>query len=194
MVFANALIYFKCYRCAPIRIFTYPTRLRGSARFSTVYSGEDSFFNTIQLLNCLRTHAYLLCKTYRQGRIQELGKRGSDKYIHNWGRGRAPSRDSKRVWGSADSSPSGVWGEAPAAFLLLRLFSMKFTVIFNTFPSRDIRITRACMDSDDILHNAMVPTGSAIKFVTQSFCEFVTEACTWPCTSTCRSINDSCMF
>ena len=33
-----------------------------------------------------------------------------------YGRGRAPSRDSKGVWGSADSSPSGVWGEAPAAF------------------------------------------------------------------------------
>ena len=46
-----------------------------------------------------------------------------------YGRGRAPSRDSKGVWGSADSSPSGVWGEAPAAFLLLRLFSMKLTVI-----------------------------------------------------------------
>ena len=72
-----------------------------------------------------------------------------------YGRGRAPSRDSKRAWGSADSSPSGVWGEAPAAFLLLRLFSMKFTVISNTFPSRDIRITRACMDSDDkTLHSS----------------------------------------
>ena len=35
-----------------------------------------------------------------------------------YGRGSAPSRDSK-----------GVWGEAPAAFLLLRLFSMKLTVI-----------------------------------------------------------------
>ena len=72
-----------------------------------------------------------------------------------YGRGRAPSRDSKRVWGSADSSPSGVWGEALAAFLLLRLFSMKFTVISNTFPSRDIRITRACMDSDEkTLHSS----------------------------------------
>ena len=67
----------------------------------------------------------------------------------------------------------------PAAFLLLRLFSMKFTVISNTFPSRDIRITRACMDSDD----SSQCYGSAIKFVTQSFCEFVTEACTWSCTS-----------
>ena len=61
---------------------------------------------------------------------------GSDKYIHNWGRvregalrGSTPSRDSKGVWGYADSSPSGVWGESPAAFLLLRLFSMKLTVI-----------------------------------------------------------------
>ena len=41
-----------------------------------------------------------------------------------YGRGISPSCDSKGVWGSADSSPSGVWGEAPAAFLLLRLFSM----------------------------------------------------------------------
>ena len=29
------------------------------------------------------------------------------------GRGRAPSRDSKGVWGSADSSPSGVSGAKP---------------------------------------------------------------------------------
>ena len=33
-----------------------------------------------------------------------------------YGRGRAPSRDSKEVWGSAANSPSGVWGEAPEAF------------------------------------------------------------------------------
>ena len=46
-----------------------------------------------------------------------------------YGRGSAPSRDSKGVWGSADSSPSGVWGDTPASFLLLRLFSMKLTVI-----------------------------------------------------------------
>ena len=49
------------------------------------------------------------------------GGGGSDNYFTTmYGRGRAPSRDSKGVWGSADSSPSGVWGEAPAAFLLLR--------------------------------------------------------------------------
>ena len=53
-----------------------------------------------------------------------------------YGRGRAPSRDSKGVWGSADSSPSGVWGEAPAAFLLLRLFTMKFTVIQYIYITR----------------------------------------------------------
>ena len=100
-----------------------------------------------------------------------------------YGGGRAPSRDSKGVWGSADSSPSGVWGEAPAAFLLLRLFSLKFTVISNTYTSRDIRITRACMDSDEKTVHSSQCYGSycsAIKFVTQSFCEFVTEACTWP--------------
>ena len=62
-----------------------------------------------------------------------------------------PPVTARGFWGSADSSPSGVWGEAPAAFLLLRLFSMKFTVISNTYTctSRDIRITRACMDSDE---------------------------------------------
>ena len=38
---------------------------------------------------------------------------------------------------------------APAAFLLLRSFSMKFTVISNTYTSRDIQITRACIDSDE---------------------------------------------
>ena len=121
-----------------------------------------------------------------QGRIEEFGKGGCDKYIHKWGRvqeGACPSRDSKGVWGSADSSSSGVWGEAPAAFLLLRLFSK---VISNTYTSRDIRITRACMDSDEkTLHSSQCygPYCSAIKFVTQSFCEFVTEECTWPCTS-----------
>ena len=70
-----------------------------------------------------------------------------------------------------------------AVFLLLRLFSMKFTVISNTYTSRDIRITRACMDSDERTVHSSHCYGSycsAIKFVTQSFCEFVTEACTWP--------------
>ena len=67
-----------------------------------------------------------------------------------------------------------------SAFLLLRLFSMRFTVISNTYTSRDIRITRACMDSDEKTVHSYC---SAIKFVTQSFCEFVTEACTWPSTS-----------
>ena len=63
---------------------------------------------------------------------------GANKYIRNWGRvreGACPSRDSKGVWGSADY-PSGVWGEAPAAFLLLRLFSIKCTVISNTYITR----------------------------------------------------------
>ena len=87
-----------------------------------------------------------------------------------------------------------------AVFLLLRLFSMKFTVISNTYTSRDIRITRACMDSDEKTVHSSQCYGSycsAIKFVTQSFCEFVTEACTWPSkhhAATCRYINDSCMF
>ena len=29
----------------------------------------------------------------------------------------------------------------------------------------------------------LLPLSAAMKFVTQSFCEFMTEACTWPCTS-----------
>ena len=32
--------------------------------------------------------------------------------------GACPSRDSKGVWGSPDSSTSGVWGFAPAAFYI----------------------------------------------------------------------------
>ena len=51
---------------------------------------------------------------------QGFGKGGDTIKIFTTGggyaRGRAPSRDSKGVWGSANSSPSGVWGEAPAAF------------------------------------------------------------------------------
>ena len=42
------------------------------------------------------------------------------------------------------------------------------------------------MDSDEkTLHSSQCYGSycSAIKFVTQSFCEFVTEACTWPSTS-----------
>ena len=72
---------------------------------------------------------------------------------------------------------------APAAILLLHLFSMKFTVIYT---SRDIRITRACMDSEEkTIHSSQCYSSycSAIKFVMQSFCEFVIEACTWPSTS-----------
>ena len=118
------------------------------------------------------------------------GGGGSDKYIHNWREatvgGVPPPVTARRLGGSADSSPIAVWGEAPAAFLLLRLFSMKFTVISNTCTSRDIRITRACMDIDEkTLHSSQCYGSycSAIKFVTQSFCEFVTEACTWPSTS-----------
>ena len=133
-----------------------------------------------------------------RGGYRIWGKGGSDKYIHNWGEGTGggvpPPVTARGFGGSADSSPSGVWGEAPAAFLLLRLFS---TVISNTYmyTSCDIRITRACMDSDEKTVHSSQCYGSycsAIKFVTQSFCEFVTEACMWP--ATCRSINDSCIF
>ena len=130
---------------------------------------------------------FLLCvHTTDTGADPGFWERGGLINIFTAGGGYASSRDSKRVWGSADSSPSWVWGEAPAAFLLLRLFSMKFTVISNTYTSRDIRITRACMDSDEKTVHSSQCYGSycsAIKFVTQSFCEFVTEACTWPSTS-----------
>ena len=66
-----------------------------------------------------------------------------------------PPVTARGYWGSADSSPSGVWGEAQATFWLWRLFSMKFTVISNTYTSRDLRITRACIDSDEkTLHSS----------------------------------------
>ena len=77
------------------------------------------------------THMY----THLRGGSRILGKGGLINIFTTgggYGRGRAPSRDSKGIWRSADSSPSRVWGEAPAAFLLLHLFSMKFTVISNT--------------------------------------------------------------
>ena len=81
-----------------------------------------------------------------------------------------PTVTARGSGGSADSSPCGVCGEAPAAFLLLRLFSMKYTVISNTYTSRDIRITKAWMDSDEkTLHSSQCYGSccSAIKFVTQ---------------------------
>ena len=99
------------------------------------------------------------------GRIQEFGKGESDIYIHNWGEGAGggvpPPVTVRGYLGSADSSPSGVWGEAQVAFLLWRLFSMKFTVVSNTYTSRDIQITRA--RKLFILHNAMVPTGQQLN-------------------------------
>ena len=59
-------------------------------------------------------------------------ERGGLINIFKTGGGGAPPPVTERgFWGSADSSPSGVWGEAPAAFLLLRLFSMKFTVVIQ---------------------------------------------------------------
>ena len=120
-------------------------------------------------------------KPGNRGGSRILGKGGSDKYIHNLGR-HAPSRDRKWVGGNADSPTSGVWGKVPAAFLFcMCLFTMKFTVISNTHTSRDIRITRACMNGDEkTLHSSQCYRSycSAIKFVTESFCEFVTEACT----------------
>ena len=44
------------------------------------------------------------------------------------------------------------------AFLLLRLFSMKLTVISNTYTSRDVRITRAC--DEKTVHSSQCYTGS----------------------------------
>ena len=80
-----------------------------------------------------------------------------------------PPVTARGFWGSADSSPSGVWGEAPAAFLLLRFFSMKFTVISNTYTDIHHAIsgllepawiaTRKLF----ILHNAMVPTAQQLN-------------------------------
>ena len=76
-----------------------------------------------------------------------------------------PPVTARGFWGSADSSPSGVWGEAPAAFLLLRLFSMKFTVISNPYTSRDRLLEPAWIATRKlfILHNAMVPTAQQLN-------------------------------
>ena len=87
-------------------------------------------------------------------------ERGGLINIFTTGEGRAPSRDSNGVWGSADSSPPQP---------LLRLFSMKLTVISNTYTctSRDIRITRACIDSDEkTVHSSqcyIVPTAQQLN-------------------------------
>ena len=133
-------------------------------------------------------HGNKICVQYSsRGGSRILGKGGLQNIFttgEGTGGGVPPPVTARGFWGSADSSPSGVWGEAPAAFLLLRLFSMKFTVISNACITRSI--TRACMDSDEKTVHSSQCYGSycsAIKFVTQSFCEFVTEACTWPSTS-----------
>ena len=85
-----------------------------------------------------------------------------------------------------------------SAFLLLRLFyfSMKFTVKSNTYTSCVIRITRACMDSDEkTVHSSQCYDSycSVIKFVTQSYCEFGVHV-TMHAPATCRSKNDTCSF
>ena len=83
-------------------------------------------------------------------------ERGADKYIHNWregtGGGVPPPVTARGSGGALIALPVGSGTKPQPLFSFqLRLFSMKFTVISNTFPSRDrdIRITRACMDSDE---------------------------------------------
>ena len=92
----------------------------------------------------------------------ERGGGGSDKYIHNWGRGRAPPVTARGVWGSADSSPSGVWGFAPAAFLLLCL-CMKFTIHIHHVISGLLEPAWIATRKLFILHNAMVPTAQQLN-------------------------------
>ena len=79
-----------------------------------------------------------------------------------------PPVTARGFWGSADSSPSGVWGFAPAAFLLLRLFSMKFTVISNTYSLHHAisgLLEHAWIATRKLflLHNAMVPTAQQLN-------------------------------
>ena len=79
-----------------------------------------------------------------------------------------PPVTARGFWGSADSSPSGVWGFAPAAFLLLRLFSMKFTVISNTYSlhhaiSGLLEPAWIATRKLFLLHNAMVPTAQQLN-------------------------------
>ena len=62
-------------------------------------------------------------------------------------------------------------------------FCVDLAWISNTYTSRDIQIIRACMDGDEKnLHSSQCYgsycSAAANKFVTESYCEFVTEACT----------------
>ena len=142
-----------------------------------------SAFVIVLLPNIVRqlcmVYSVLHTEVFRGG-SRILGKGGSDKYIHNWGGyrvGGVPPLVTARGSGGALIAPPV--GSGAAAFLLLCLFSMKFTVISNTYTSRDIRITRTCMDSDEkTVHSSQCYSSycSVIKFVTQSFCEFVIEA------------------
>ena len=89
-------------------------------------------------------------------------ERGSLINIFTTGGGPVTARASRgaliapSVWSGAKPQP---------LFLLLRLFSMKFTVI-SKHTSCDIRITRACMMATRklfILHNAIVPTAQQLN-------------------------------
>ena len=81
-----------------------------------------------------------------QGRIQDFGKGGggSDKYIHNWGGGGGGG-------GARIASPMGS-GASPQP---LFCFCVDLAWISNTYTSRDIQITRACMNGDEkTLHSS----------------------------------------
>ena len=111
-------------------------------------------------------------------RIWEKGGGGGVINIFTTGRGyergRSPSCDSKGVWGALLAP---VVGSGASAFLLLCLFSMKFTVISDTKDSNE-NLENSSFFTMLCMHGSYC---SAIKFMMQSFCEFVTKACAWPC-------------
>ena len=103
-----------------------------------------------------------------RGGSRVLGKGGSGKYIHNWGRvreGACPSRDSKGVWGSADSSPVGS-GAKPQplfafAFILHEIHSdiqYKHHAISGLLEPALAWIATKKLFT---FHNAMVPTATS---------------------------------
>ena len=70
----------------------------------------------------------IIYMSFNQGRIQDFGKGGSNNYIHKRGRvreGACPSRNSRGSGGTLKAPP------VPAAFLHLRLFSIKMNILLT---------------------------------------------------------------
>ena len=94
-----------------------------------------------------------------QGRIQDFGKGGGliNILYSQLGEGTGGGVPPVTARGSGEALIVGSGAQPQPLFLLLRLFSMKFTVISNIYTSRDIRITRACMNSDErTVHSSQI--------------------------------------